>query len=218
MPSARLVVYDLGMTSDGLKGVASIGKKLRMELLTLDFGVLSPWMDVYNENNGAYAWKPAVIFKEIERQTASNSKPQIIIWLDAGNVIIHEPKILILLTLVYEFFTTASRGLIHEWTVISTRRTLDPEQKHEFKRNLNAAILGFKLDSARAQNLLLAWHVCSQQKSLIAPSESNLDNHRFDQSLITLLAYERDLVPFWVPLGIKPNSFGLLCHQDEEGN
>ncbi len=218
MPIARVVVYDMGMTLDGLKRIEQIGRDMKLETMNLNFHALPPWMNVMTKNRGAYAWKPTIIFREVKRQIASNSMPRIVIWLDAGDVLVKRPKALIHLTLINEFFTTASRGKIHEWTVISTRRQLDPENRFESKRNLNAAILAFKLTSRRAQYLLSQWYLSAQEQSIIAPHDSNLDNHRFDQSLISLIAYKHNQVPFWVSLGIKPDSFGVLCHQDVDEN
>ena len=58
---------------------------------------------------------------------------------------------------------------------------------------LNTACVGFNTGHSYAKKLLMDWAEYSTVESIIAPPGSNASNHRWEQSLLTLLAWQARL-------------------------
>ena len=83
--------------------------------------------------------------------------------------------------------------------------------KNKFlKRNLNAAVVGIRYKS-KFRKLVDLWKTYALQKDLILPEGANSSNHRWDQTLLTLIYY-RDYQKLY---SLKTYFvFGIKVHQD----
>ena len=69
---------------------------------------------------------------------------------------------------------------------------------------LNAAIIGIDPQNKKTQSLVSKWANLSLNKDLILPQGAGKGNHRWDQSLLTILFYKnykkvlfRERINFW---------------------
>lgn len=211
----KVSIYDLGMSKVALERLSEKGKFFsHFEIKTFTFAKLPDWMSLASRNKGGYAWKPLIIQNEICEVMSEGTAQPCLIYSDAGNLIIRNLKFLAFLVSKFGFFSTASKGKVANWTVLSTRRILDPSDDYAECQNINAALLGFNLGNTKVMNLVRVWSMHAQSELVISPVESTLENHRFDQSILTLLSYKFDLVPFWIETEVASKRFGFVCHQD----
>ena len=77
------------------------------------------------------------------------------------------------------------------------------------RKQLNAAIVGVNHTFPSTRALVDEWLARAMEESIIAPPGSSRDNHRWDQSLLTLLAYRAGILE--KPSRTEP---GILTHQD----
>jgi hypothetical protein len=203
-PSARVVVYDLGMNPLSMT-------ELKKEFSNFSFRRF-PFEDYPSYYNikvdaGAYAWKPAAL---------EESKPLngFVIWLDAGDVLTGRLIFLRKTLKIYGFFSPYSIGSIEDWTFPQTIKDFSVSNNLLKARNLGANVVAFDSKDSNAVKLIESWISASKNKSLIAPHGSSRSNHRQDQSLLTILAYQADMVKYG-NLGEFPRRiFRILVHQD----
>jgi len=80
------------------------------------------------------------------------------------------------------------------------------------KPNLNGAVIGFRIGSRKAGDLVEEWRILANQKDFIAPDSSSKLNHRQDQSLLTVLSLVRKFYP---KKGSRlAHTDSILTHQD----
>lgn len=207
VPNCKVICYDLGMSASELRKVRELLSNMRnSELLLFDFGSYPPFFDI-NKNAGEYAWKPVIVASTVEKH-----KDAIVIWLDAGNKVHNNLKWLKRIVVREGFFSPWSLGTIGTWTHPETLKCLNVDGDFLDRRNLNAAIVSLDGQNAAARNLVKEWRDCALQKSCIAPEGSSRLNHRQDQAVLTILAYQYHFVrparhrfigELWEPLGIR---------------
>jgi len=79
------------------------------------------------------------------------------------------------------------------------------------KQMLNTAVMGFNRESLYCMQLIWEWKQLSQLCDLISPNGSNRQNHRQDQSLISLIYYfYNDRVPI-----ICQRHYDIKLHQHD---
>lgn len=139
------------------------------------------------DNRGSYAWKPAIIL-EVMKQYGDG----ILLWLDSGNLFHQPPKTLLSYVKNEGIFSSPSKGIISELTHPKTLSYLSVEEtKIELnRRNRNAAMIGFNLHVDWVRSFIEKWSSLASIRECIAPDGSSLKNHRYDQSLLTILYYQ----------------------------
>ncbi len=178
----NLIVYDLGFTNDEL----IFFKYLHPELLIKKFD-FNNFPQYYNIklNSGNYAWKPAII--NIEYNLLSRGS--YVLWLDAG-CFVHKPLFLVKAAIYFRgFYSPFSGPKIKELTYSFTIKEMGLTN-HENKKMLSGGVLGLKVGIEKNNILVNKWLNASNDINLIAPLGSNRDNHRQDQSLLSLLYYD----------------------------
>lgn len=176
-PSARLTVWNLGLTDQVL---SQISKMSRVRLMHFDFSLYPSYFEISNEA-GQYAWKPVLINRTV------STKKELLLWLDAGCLLQGRLKWLRRIAEGLEFFSPFSSGTIKDWTHPGTLSYLNFQGHPNKHRNLNAAIVAFRTDSIKAMSLLKDWSTCAQNRDCIAPAGSSRLNHRQDQAVLTVL-------------------------------
>lgn len=185
-PNTHVVVYDLGMTDDGLERIAS---RFPYVVRTFDYSAYPPYFHI-TKNAGEYAWKAPMV-KEVADEFGG-----LVCWMDAGNVVRYPLFRLRRLAYRRGYFSQTSTGTIKDWTHPGMLAFfgLPPDWKKN-ERNLNAACVIFDTRHARARTLLNDWAKYSHYKECIAPVGSSRANHRQDQALFTVLAYRSAEMP-----------------------
>ena len=91
------------------------------------------------------------------------------------------------------FFSPHSTGTVKQWTYPSVLSDLNVSQNIAKKPNLNGAIIGFNIKNKSSFDLLNEWSESCLVKEYISPKDSSRENHRHDQSLLSILAYSKKI-------------------------
>jgi len=177
-PDAVVVVYDLGLSGDEASEIGSTGVELRR----FDFARYPEYMNIAL-NAGEYAWKP-VIFHEVLEDFGS-----LVMWLDAGNLVVRDLTLVWLWIRRYGILTPHSAGDLREWTHPKTLQHMNVPAEDLDKPNRNAALVGLNADYPWARQLCLDWRNAALCRDCIAPQGSSRENHRQDQALLSILFY-----------------------------
>ena len=173
-PNIRLVVYDLGLTSDQRNAVYK--ENLNGSLEYFPYDRFPEYFDI-KKNAGEYAWKPSIILLEMGKSDAP------VCWMDAGNVLTGRLKKIRSNLNRIGFYSPKSLGTIPEWTHPGLLEHLNlPRDWGSEHTNLNGACVAFNPLHQSAKSLAQDWAKFAAQKDCIAPKGSNRSNHRQDQA------------------------------------
>jgi hypothetical protein len=177
----NLVVYDLGLSIEETEYFKRLHPAIT--LIKFDYSKFPAFYNI-KVNAGCYAWKPAIIKEEYQKL----AKGSFILWLDAG-CFVRKRLLLIRASLYFkEFYSPFSAEAIKKLTIQQTILALGAI-KQQNKKMLSGGIVGFRSGTLRNNNLIEKWFKASQDINSIAPEGSTRDNHRYDQSLLSLLYY-----------------------------
>lgn len=182
----RVVVYDLGLSSRQRKALLDCDFNGSVE--TFPFEEYPAFFDI-NVNAGQYAWKPALVQRELNKSNAP------LCWMDAGNYV-RRPLWGIRRTLRRAgFYCPSSSHTVSRWThpLMIENLGLPPDFCAD-KQNLNTACVAFDPLNAKARHLADEWARCAMDENIIGPPGSSRANHRQDQALLTVLAYRDGMV------------------------
>ncbi|SDR47114.1 Protein of unknown function [Pseudovibrio sp. Tun.PSC04-5.I4] len=196
-PTSRITTYDLGLSEEEKHKLVGLVDSVE----AFNFANYSDYFDI-NVNAGEYAWKAVIINRELEKSGTP------ICWMDSRNILTGRQNVIRRSLGARGYYFTGSNGNIEKWTHPSMIEYLGLDLAViGQKRNINACALAFDPNCDPARSLVREWAQLSQVKNCIAPEGSSRENHRQDQSLITVLAYSRDLLK-------KPNkNRNFLIHQ-----
>jgi len=198
----RIIIYDLGLTTEQARQIKSIGS---VELRKFDFSRHPNFLSDRDDLNklGAYAWKPAIIYDAlVEFETQ-------VFWLDSANLINKRFNLSKILLTKLGYFSTLSIGTIKEWSFPTVIEDLKVSKEIQRKINLNGAIIAFDYNNKTSFKLARKWYEYSMKEELISPKNSNRDNHRYDQTLLSIVLY-RDSKKY-IPK--VPGFYGIKIHQ-----
>jgi hypothetical protein len=178
-----LIVYNLGLSENNWNDLKNKfnGYKF-ITYKTFDYSKYPEWFNI-NIEAGHYAWKPTIIY-----ETSLEYINEIIVWMDAGNLIknnLFELENFIINNFIY---SAISSGDINKWTHPSTIAYLKCSWLNLINRN--GACLGFNTKIDSVKKFLYEFYNYSQIKECIAPDGSSRKNHRQDQAVFTILFYK----------------------------
>ncbi|KAI7857079.1 hypothetical protein BDC45DRAFT_501631 [Circinella umbellata] len=204
----RLVVYNLGIDAHQRTIMDNLYKEAYFDdMVDFDYDAYPPFWNV-QINRGQYAWKPGIV-KEVQKKYGG-----VIVWLDTGDV----PNALFMKMIPqyirrHGFWSPRSTGLIgSKFNHIGMFNYFKLRRKDfEMFENCNGAAVGFDASNQKiVDELITPWYDCAIEQNCIAPPSSSRENHRQDQSAITLLAIRAGYRCFEYP-----EFHGLTIHQDE---
>lgn len=198
----EIILYDLGFSNSETDYIKK--NYSNIEIKKFNFSNYPKHVHLEEQDAGAYAWKPIIIHNELMK----NDYP--LIWMDGGNLVQKDLKLIKNYILTRKFYSPYSSDNIKKWTHPTTLSTLDVPKKFLKKRNLNAALIGLDVDQ-KINNVIENWYKLSLKKQIIIPDGSNKSNHRWDQSLLTILFYQ-ELDYFFKIKTYK--LWGVNIHQD----
>jgi len=173
-PDTRVVVYDLGLAPKTARKLRKRGHHL------VPFRFADYPAHVDPENLKTYAWKPAMVHEVLLEYGLP------LLYLDAGDLV-HErlDRVRAAMTRI-GFYSPHSEATIETWCHPLTAAALAVEPDILAARNRNAAAIGFA-DCPLGRELEAAWYELSMRPEVICPPGSSRANHRFDQTVLSVL-------------------------------
>ncbi len=192
-----VVIYDLGMTDMQRHFL----KRWQHTQLRRDF--LSMNLPLHCRNLRVYAWKPVLVGHALEE--FGN-----ILWIDAGSEFRHTPE---------RIQTTLQRdccylytGQDSDMTLMShpgVYRALDCKSSDFVGRpHIAGNLLGIDSRHGELVQVISSWCGLAKAEACIAPPGADLTNHRFDQTLLSILLYQKNF-PF------SDHSEAIAAHREQ---
>lgn len=198
----QIIVYDLGLENEEVTYIKHMFPKCLLKILIYES--LPTYFNI-SINAGEYAWKPLII-----KTIWNEFKFKYLIWLDAGclwnNNLTEWTKIL-----DSEYiYSPISAGYIHDWC---SKWTIKKTTYQGNDRMRSGGVIGLLKDYQPNNKLIHRWYRWATSKEYIAPFGSNRNNHRQDQSLLSIL------ISIWKQQNLYHTlTDNLICkiHQDVE--
>ena len=202
-PNLKVIIYNLGLNKKTLEKLEK--KSVKFQFRDFPYDRFPTWMDI-KVNAGNYAWKPQIV-----NIVASQEKIPLL-WMDSGDKLFSDLKVMSLLVQAYGFYSPSSPGLIKDWTHEITLRALAVTPKIQNCSNLNAAIIGFDPRKKNVYELIQKWAEAATKLEIIAPIGSDKSNHRQDQALLSVLANQLKLAPTGYKKHFSSKRMNILIH------
>jgi hypothetical protein len=191
---SKLVVYDLGLNQKNMDLLTNYNSRLfaKFAIKKLDYSLYPEHVDL-NKNKGiycSYAFKPIIIYNEVQ----NTNHP--ILWLDSANRFNINILIKIIDTITKEGFYSPVSNI--EKTIESIElnhpKTCELLGVNEYEhtnllKSRSGNIIGLNYSSQCGKKLLDDWYNYCLQKEVIMPEGSSRNNHRQDQTVISLLMF-----------------------------
>jgi len=200
-PNTPTIVYDLGLNINERETL----KKGKYDLIQFEYEKYPPYFNIQIES-GQYAWKPVIISDVMNRMNVP------VLWLDAGNLIQNRVDRIRHILANEGFYSPTSTGTIRQWTHPGTLAYLNAPTTLLSKANRNGAIVGLAPARPGIAELVERWKQCALDIACIAPCGSNRSNHRQDQAVLSVLAYQfQDKYRY----KLEDRRFDITIHNDE---
>lgn len=192
----KIYVYDIGLQGEQ---VESLNSQEFIEYRKFDFSIypdhFNKRLSHHGNKIGGFAWKPQIINQLL------NEKVGHVIWFDSANLFTKKIIFFKIYIINLGFISFHSTGTIQKWTHRKVIDSLISNEKKLIlnKKNLMGGVVGVNYLDRKACKLIEDWSELAKDESLIFPKESNLLNHRHDQSLLSILywlSYKKEL-PFY---------------------
>jgi hypothetical protein len=183
-PKRKLVVYNLGMTTDEL---AQVNSWSNLYKLHWESGIPGSYPPHVHELHN-YAWKSIIINETVHLYRS-------IFWLDAGATFtgpvtpiqeIIQQHGIFLVTGQDEDMKLKSHPATYQWFGYD-KKTLS------IGPHFAGGIQGHVYPSRYIDTIVVRNARCALDPNCIAPPGSNLRNHRYDQTSLSILAYQRNI-------------------------
>ena len=185
-PDANVIIWDLGLTHTQLAELENIKLRHQGNVTICHF----PEHELpahYSMGRWNYAFKSYCL-----SQSLPLIETRYAFWLDAGCGIAGklnaERNMLNLYGYYSPFSSTSIRQLTHSSIM---DHFMVEETGIASKQMLSGGVQGWNMRDAKAISLLCDWINLIRAEENIAPVGANLSNHRFDQSLLSILYYSR---------------------------
>jgi len=195
-PDHDVIVYDLGLT----KPFAAEVRRWRKTTLVSDFA--PEHAPAHWRTPRLYAWKPLAIHHALLRHPS-------VLWIDAGSDL-RAPVAEIQAYLEQDGHLFV-QGQDLDMTLMSHDITYAAlgTQKARFigKQHFAGNLQGYTQNGQARMLILEPFYQCALNRDCIAPAGSDLSNHRFDQTVLSILIYQSGLP-------VIPRTQLLAAHRD----
>lgn len=203
----KIIVYDIGMSKNQkLELLNNFPQIIYKEFIFEDY---PDFISIRDEHSriGNYAWKSIILNNELK------INQDLLIWFDSANLISKKLTRLRIILSAFGFYSPYSAGKLTDWTHFKTSEFFMLEKKILNKRNLTGGIVGINCTNILSRNLISDWEFYCGIKECIAPFGSNRDNHRQDQTILSILKHTK------YKMLISPkmkNNFGIKVNQNPD--
>lgn len=179
---SRLVIYNLGLTQ---QQIDYINEKASLSKIELKHPKFDQYPEFVAKNLKVYAWKPILIIEEI------NTEPGLYLWLDSAAIILRPlDRIWQQIASQGQYVPTAGSSSLDYYTHSETLRLLAVDDHIKTQLNRSGNLCGFSSQNKTIMDLLNEWKKLCLIPELITPEGSNRSNHRWDQSILSILLYK----------------------------
>jgi hypothetical protein len=201
---STLLVYDLGISPEHRQDLVSEFPGLNLREFRYQ-----DYPDFLNTrlHAGQYAWKPVIVGDVMEEF----NRP--VVWMDAGNMVLKPLVALRRILASIGFYSPYSQGTISRWCHPGMLQYLKADATLLGKQNLSGGCVAVNPELEGPKALIKQWRDLALVQECIAPPGSNRSNHRQDQALLTVLAYQMGYGH-----RVYPFQIGYRFHRDLDGH
>ncbi len=192
IPYAKVYFFDLGLTEEEINIVTS----LNVNYIKFNFEMYEPWVNIKN-NSGQWAWKSQCIKYVVDNININTSSDKFVAWFDSRNIVYNNLHNILSFCKIHGIYTNHTGGTIKNWTVNETIQYMHAD-KYINCQMRNAALPIFNVNIDWVRKFIDDYSRLSLIKECISPDGSNRDNHRQDQSILSILYYKyKDVYKFY---------------------
>jgi hypothetical protein len=182
-----LEIWDLGLES-WQRQILDLMKNDQIRIRDLSVGIEEPFEGAFKASKKSYAWKAFCV-----RESFRNCEN--LVWVDSGVAIMKnlESFFTRIKEVGYVFFDNFGRTN-DKWTSIECKKNMGFAMEESESLQISANIFGLNKSHSN-QELITQWvEQCSMEENM----KSDDPNHRFDQSVLSILIFRRKykLTPF----------------------
>ena len=195
LQSNTLIVYDLGLNIHNKDIILELNKKYNFNFKKFDYSLYPDYVDL-NKYNGlycSYAFKPIIVYNEANQ---ADNIGNVLIWLDSANRFnINSLGQIYDCVKKYGIYTPISNPagsiesieLNHPETVMRFDVSVDDHKK--CLASVSANLIGFDYNNLAGKTIIDEWYDKSLKKEFIIPEGSSRNNHRQDQTLLSIIIF-----------------------------
>lgn len=201
-PDLSVQVFDLGLGSERSR-VEAVGYRVRV----FPYDRYPAFCKITERDAGKYAWKPIIIASVLEE----TMEP--VLWLDAGCVLTSRIMGLTrgMSDGINDAWSPVSQGKLGDWTHKKTLHLMGvPSTWRNTVDNRSGGLVSFA-PTLNGLHMARAWRQYALNRDAIAPKGSSRDNHRQDQSLLSILFAFAEANGVHI---LQGSFYGVLIHQD----
>lgn len=187
-PTSPIVVWDLGLDTDQRQELEQIAdERAKMGGVTIRDYPEQELPPHYNMKCWNYAFKSYCIYHSLR-----DVKTRFAFWLDAGCGIRGKLDAERTILSMYGFYSPFSSTTVGKLTVPQLLADFyDDKCEYAPIQMLSSGVDGFDIQNPFTWKLVSEWYRTGMVENLLAPQGASLANHRYDQSLLSLVYYSR---------------------------
>lgn len=199
----EIIIYDLGLSKNQKFEINKNYQYVNFKIF--DFSKYPKFVGLRDKHNklGSYAWKSSIIYDEIKNTN------NLILWMDSANLFSKKKSLINRIIIKKGFYSPYSNGSIKQWTHQETLNELSATKDIENKRNLTGGLIGVNTNDEKVVKLIQRWKEACLDENIISPIGSSRDNHRQDQSILSILFHQEPKKKYYFKTkkiaGIKVN-------------
>lgn len=190
----KIIIYDLGLNDINLEKIAQTFNN-SICLKKFDYSNFPEHVDLnkYYGLNCSYAFKPIIIHNESNQ---NYNKDTILIWMDSANIFT--------LNDIYNIVNIASsQGIyspisankntiesieLNNYQTVTYYKLSDYEHKNLLE-SVSANLIAINYSSHAGFTIINEWYRDSLNRDIIMPNNTNRNNHRQDQTVLSIIMY-----------------------------
>lgn len=190
--------YDIGLNDIEAE---VLRKTFDVDYRKFDFSKYPAFVNLSSQDAGAYAWKP-IIVSEMYKECNG-----ILLWCDSGNILNNEIFKLMDVINTTKIYTPISSGTVQRWTHPLCLLSMHVPNEMLNLQMRNAACVGFLCNDASVETFVNEWKDLALVKENSLPEGANRSNHRWDQTILSILYYKNNIKRV-------DNYIGFTIHND----
>lgn len=179
-----------------------------VEIVSFPFESHPIWFNMA-EDAGKFAWKPNSI------KLFHHDFSRIVVWMDAGCKLTSRISLVRSIAKANGLFILPANCSVGSLTHPNSIKALRFEDSVNLPM-FSAAFIALDLEHPRINEIFNSWVENTKTLQIIAPTGSNWSNHRYDQSLISMLIHKKEELHSTSYRKLPSRFFGFLIHQDVE--